>query len=96
MKMVSPGHGPLAGPDAIRELRAYFEYLYEQVRERHAEGMTVLQAARSISLERWADWGEGERLAVNVANIYRECAGDQEPLNLLVAFGEMAELARSR
>jgi cyclase len=96
VEVLVPGHGPLAGPDAIRELKAYFEYLYEQVRERYARGMTVLQAARSISLERWADWGEGERLAVNVANIYRECSGDQEPINLLVAFGEMAELARSR
>jgi cyclase len=96
VEVLVPGHGPLAGPDAIRELKAYFEYLYEQVRERYARGMTVLQAARSISLERWADWGEGERLAVNVANIYRECSGDQEPINLLVAFREMAELARSR
>jgi cyclase len=96
VEVLVPGHGPLAGPDAIRELKAYFEYLYEQVRERYAQGMTVLQAARSISLERWADWGEGERLAVNVANIYHECSGDQEPINLLVAFGEMAELARSR
>jgi cyclase len=96
VEVLVPGHGPLAGPDAIRELKAYFEYLYAHARASYAEGMTVLQAARSISLERWADWGEGERLAVNVANIYRECSGDQEPLNLLVAFGEMAELARSR
>ena len=57
---------------------------------------SLLEAARSISLERWADWGEGERLAVNVANIYRECSGDQEPMNLLAAFEDMAELARSR
>ena len=35
--------------------------------------MTALQAARSISLERWADWGERERLVVNIANIYASC-----------------------
>ncbi len=57
--------------------------------------MTALQAALSISLQRWADWGEAERLVVNIANIYRELSGDQEPLNLLVAFEQMAELARS-
>jgi glyoxylase-like metal-dependent hydrolase (beta-lactamase superfamily II) len=96
VEVIVPGHGPLAGPEEVRELKAYFEYLYEQARERHAEGMTVLEAARSISLERWADWGEGERLAVNIANIYRECSGDQEPMNLLAAFADMAELARSR
>jgi cyclase len=96
VETIVPGHGPLAGPDAVRELKAYFEYLYEQARACHAEGMTTLEAARSIALERWADWGEGERLVVNIANIYAELSGEEEPLNPLVAFEQMAELARSR
>jgi cyclase len=94
--VIVPGHGPLADLDSVRELRAYFEYLYEQARACHAQGMTALQAARTISLQRWADWGEGERLVVNLANIYSELSGDQEPINPLVAFGQMAELARLR
>ena len=96
VEMIVPGHGPLAGPDAVRELKAYFEYLYEQARACHAEGMTALDAARSISLERWADWGEQERLVVNIANIYGELSGDQGPVNPLAAFEQMAELARQR
>jgi cyclase len=96
VETIVPGHGPLAGPGAVRELKAYFEYLYEQARACHAEGMTALEAARSIALERWADWGEGERLVVNIANIYAELSGDPEPLNPLVAFEQMAALARSR
>ena len=96
VEVIVPGHGPLATPDAVGELKAYFEYLYEQARVCHAEGMTALQAARAIALERWANWGEGERLVVNVANIYAELAGDQEPMNPLVAFEGMAELAHSR
>ncbi len=96
VEVIVPGHGPLADAHAVRELRAYFEYLYEQARALHAEGMTALQAARAISLERWADWGEGERLVVNVANIYAELDGDREPPNPLVAFEQMAELARLR
>jgi glyoxylase-like metal-dependent hydrolase (beta-lactamase superfamily II) len=94
--VIVPGHGPLADPGAISELKAHFEYLYEQTRARYAEGMTVLEAARSISLDRWADWGEPERLAVNVANIYHELSEDPEPLSPLVCFEQMAELARSR
>jgi cyclase len=94
--VIVPGHGPLAGLDAVRELKAYFEYLYSEARTRQAEGMTPLQAARSISLERWADWGEPERLVVNIDNIFRELSGDQEPPNPLAAFEQMAELARSR
>ncbi len=93
VETIVPGHGPLAGPDAVHELKAYFEYLYEQARACHAEGMTPLQAARALALDRWADWGERERLVVNVANIYAELSGDPEPLNPLAAFQQMAELA---
>jgi cyclase len=93
--VIVPGHGPLGDKDSIRELKAYFEYLCDQARARHAEGMSSLEAARSISLDRWADWGDSERLAVTVATIYREISADQEPLNPLTAFEQMAELARA-
>jgi cyclase len=92
--VIVPGHGPVAGLDAVRELKAYFEYLYAEAQVRHGQGMTALQAARSISLQRWADWGEAERLAVNIANIYCELSGDRGPLSPLTAFQQMAELAR--
>jgi len=93
-ELIVPGHGPLATPDSVRELKAYFEYLYEQARSCRAEGMTALEAARAIALDRWADWGEAERLVVNIANIYGELEGDQQPINPLAAFEQMAELAR--
>jgi cyclase len=94
--VIVPGHGPLADLDAVRELRAYFEYLYAEARLCHAEGMTPLQAARSISLRRWADWSESERLVVNIANIYGELSPEAEQLNPLAAFELMAELASER
>jgi cyclase len=94
--VIVPGHGPLADLDGVRELKAYFEYLYDEARGCHAEGMTPLQAARSISLRRWADWGESERLVVNIANIYGELSPEQEPLNPVTAFTLMAELAGGR
>ena len=96
VEVIVPGHGPLTGPDAVLELKAYFEYLYEQARIHRDEGMTAMQSARSISLGPWVNWRQRERLVVNVANIYSELAGDPEPLNPLAAFEQMAELARSR
>jgi hypothetical protein len=57
--------------------------------------MTPLQAARSIPMARWAGWGESERLVVNIANIYAELDGLQEPLTPLSAFEQMAAMARS-
>jgi len=92
VEVIVPGHGPLAGQAEVRELKAYFEYLYEQARDCHERGLTALQAARSIALDRWAQWGERERLVVNVANIYGELSGE-EPPNPLAAFEQMAELA---
>ena len=96
VEVIVPGHGPLAGPAAVRELKAYFEYLYAEARARHAQGMSPMQAARSIALDRWAQWGEPERLVVNIASIYRELSDEQEPLNPLAAFEQMAELAHAR
>jgi len=92
-EVIVPGHGPLAELADVRETKAYFEYLYEQARLTHAEGMTPLEAARSIELDRWAQWGERERLVVNIATIYGELTPGGEPLNPLEAFQQMAELA---
>jgi glyoxylase-like metal-dependent hydrolase (beta-lactamase superfamily II) len=89
---IVPGHGPPAVLADVREVRAYFEYLYEQARLAHADGLDPLQAARRISIDRWADWGESERLVVNVATIFGELSGEGPP-NPLQAFQQMAELA---
>ena len=92
LEMIVPGHGPLTTPAAVRELKAYFEYLYERARSARAEGLTPLQAAQALGTDRWAEWGERERLVVNLANIYRELDGE-EPLDALSAFQLMAQLA---
>ena len=94
--LVVPGHGPLADNSAVAELRAYFEYLYEQARDRHAAGMTPLQAARDLPLDRWAQWPEAERLVVNLTSIFVELDGRDESPNPVAALTDMAELAAER
>jgi cyclase len=91
--VIVPGHGPPSEAAQVAELKAYFEYLYEQARVHYDSGATPLQAARAMRSDRWADWRESERLVVNVANIYGELDGEHEPVNALVAFQLMAELA---
>ncbi|HEX4186629.1 MAG TPA: MBL fold metallo-hydrolase [Solirubrobacteraceae bacterium] len=91
--VIVPGHGPLADRGSVRELKAYFGYLYEQARVCHDAGMTSLQAAQSISLDRWGEWGERERLAVNLATIYSEISEEREPLDPLAAFEQMSRMA---
>jgi cyclase len=92
--VIVPGHGPLAEPAAVVEVKAYFEYLYARGRDLHDAGLTPVQAARALRMDRWADWGEHERLAVNLATIFAELDGATEPVNTLQAFQYMAELAR--
>ncbi len=92
LEVLVPGHGPVSEPAAVRELKAYFEYLYEQARALREEGMSPLEAARAISLQPWADWGEPERLVVNLENIYLELDGEGEAVNPLAAFEKMAAL----
>jgi cyclase len=91
--VIVPGHGAPSEVAQVIELKAYFEYLYEQARIHHDVGETPLQASRAMRLDRWADWRESERLVVNVANIYSELDGAHEPPNALAAFQQMAELA---
>jgi glyoxylase-like metal-dependent hydrolase (beta-lactamase superfamily II) len=94
--VIVPGHGPLADEGAVRELRAYFEYLYEQARDRHGAGMTPLQAARDLAMDRWAHWQEDERLVVNLANIFRELDGEAGAPEPLAALTDMAAWAAER
>jgi cyclase len=93
LDVIVPGHGPLADKAAVRELRDYLLYVEAEARERHARGMTPLQAARDIALDRWARWGEAERLVVNVANVYSELDGGEA--NVAQLMGLMAELDAS-
>ena len=62
---------------------------------RTATASRPLQAARRIELDRWADWGERERLVVNIATIYGELTAPSPP-NPLEAFQQMAELRARR
>jgi len=90
--VIVPGHGPLATPTAVADLKGYFEYLTSEARPRHAAGMSPLDAARDIDLGPYAGWGEAERLVANVRALYRDF-GDDSPGDVLTVMGEMAELA---
>ncbi len=90
--VVVPGHGPLATPTAVAELKGYFDYLTAEARARHDGGMTALEAARDIDLGPYAGWGEAERVVANVRALYRDF-GDDSPADVLTVMGEMAALA---
>jgi glyoxylase-like metal-dependent hydrolase (beta-lactamase superfamily II) len=90
--VIVPGHGPLATPTAVADLRGYFGYLGAAARARYEAGMSALEAARDIDLGPYAGWGEAERVVANVRALYRDF-GDDAPADVLTVMGEMAALA---
>ena len=91
-RVVVPGHGPLAGPAALADLKEYFELLTREARARFDAGMTALDAARDIDLGPFAGWGEAERVVTCVHALYRDFGGEA-PGDALVLMGDMAALA---
>jgi glyoxylase-like metal-dependent hydrolase (beta-lactamase superfamily II) len=90
--VVVPGHGPLATPAALVDLKEYFTLLTREARPRYEAGMSPLDAARDIDLGPYAGWSEAERVVANVHALYRDF-GDPSSADALTMLGEMAALA---
>jgi cyclase len=88
VETVVPGHGPITDKTGVQAMKDYLLYIKQEARKRFDAGMPVFAAARDIALDRFAGWGDPERMVVNVASLYREF-GTTEPLNVLQLFGEM-------
>ncbi len=95
VETIVPGHGPITDKHGVAELKGYLEYVYEEARKRYEAGMSAFDAARDIPMDRYATWTDGERIAVNVATIYRELSGDQGHPDIVTLFTQMAALAQS-
>ncbi len=87
---IVPGHGPVTDLAGVREIRAYYEYCHEQARMCFDEGMDLATAAATVSLDRWADWGEPERIVTLLDTCYREFAGRTEQTPMAELFALMA------
>jgi len=93
--VIVPGHGPLTDAAGVRAVRGYLAWLEGACRETHAAGLTaadaVVELAASEVFQPYREWGEWERLAVNVRAAYREIDGGDESIPNL--FEAMANLA---
>jgi cyclase len=93
--LMVPGHGPVSPVSRVQDMADYLEFVHEQASTRFARGMSAQQAALDIDLGGYAAWPESERLAVNVATVYREL-DPGPPAAGPELFGCMAELFRRR
>ena len=92
VEVIVPGHGPITDKAGVRELREYFVYVDREARALHTAGVPPYDAARRIDMSPYASWLDGERIAVNVATIYRHLDGDLRAPDRLENFTEMAKL----
>ena len=70
--IVVPGHGRVTDKEGPRMVRRYFEFVRDEAAKRHEAGMGSFDAALDIELGEFADWGDPERVVINVDSIYRE------------------------
>jgi glyoxylase-like metal-dependent hydrolase (beta-lactamase superfamily II) len=91
---IVPGHGPMTDAAQVRRMQEYLRYVDREARRRFDAGMPVEEAIPDIALGEYRHWLDAERLAVNVATLYREYAGDASPPDVVRMFGLMAKLRR--
>ena len=96
LDVVVPGHGPITDRRGIEAVRSYLVYIRDEARKRYDAGLSATEATYDIALGDYASWGDSERIAVNVATLYREFSKDPTLPNVLELLDRMAELERSR
>jgi len=94
--VVVPGHGPVTDKRGVQAVRDYLVYVRGEARARFDAGMSAYGAALDISLADFDSWGDAERIAVNVATLYREFGSKGQPRTPVELFALMARLRRER
>lgn len=91
VETVVPGHGPISGKAAVRELRDYLAALRDEARARYDAGLSWIEASEDIIADFFAHWIDRERVFVNVNSLYREFAGETRPPSVMKVYEAMAD-----
>ncbi len=90
---VVPGHGPITDKRGVQAVRDYLVYIRTEAKKRFDAGLSAFDAAMDISLADYDSWGDAERIAVNVATLYREFGSTERAGN---PFEAMARIRAAR
>jgi cyclase len=90
-RTIVPGHGPVTDDSGVRDVQRYLTYVRDEARQRFDGGMDETVAADDIDLTDFRDWGDPERIAVNVATVYRELDPSLPALTRPELFVRMAQ-----
>lgn len=94
-EVVVPGHGPVTDADGLRAMQEYLRLVVTEGTRLKEQGLSPIEAARSIDLGDYTDWADSERLALNLMRLWLHLDGKppEERINAIEAFGAMADLA---
>lgn len=87
---IVPGHGPVTDQAGVRHVQRYLTYIRDEAKARFDAGMDDEAAADDLDLADFRDWGDSERIAANVANLYREFDPELPALSPPELFVKMA------
>ncbi len=96
LETIVPGHGPITDKRGVRAVRDYLVYVHGEARKRFDAGLSVYDTAMDISLADYDSWGDGERIVVNVATLYREFGASGENASPADLFALMAKIHKQR
>jgi glyoxylase-like metal-dependent hydrolase (beta-lactamase superfamily II) len=88
-QVVVPGHGPITDVAAIWNMRAYFEYVRHEARQRWDAGLDFEAAARDINMTEFRGWSDPERIVANVFSLYKQWGAQFTPEQQRGLFGAM-------
>jgi cyclase len=74
-------------------VQRYLTYVRDQARARFDAGMDAVAAADDIDIADFRDWGDPERIAVNVETLYRELDPSRPEASVPELFLRMAAWA---
>ena len=89
-----PGHGPVTDDSGVRDVQRYLTYVRDEARKRFDAGMSAADAADDIDISDYADWGDKERIVVNVETLYSEFDPAREAPSPPELFIRMADWIR--
>ena len=88
---IVPGHGPVAGPRLIEEVRGYLRFVDATARSALAAGVSPLDAARDTDLGEYANLSDPERIVGNLHRAMAELNGTPPggPIDAIAALTDM-------
>jgi cyclase len=89
-EVVVPGHGPVISKEKITSVLAehdrYYRFIAELGERALSEGRGPLEIARATDLGEFADWGDPERVVLNLHRYLADANGEE--LDLMASFAD--------